>query len=327
MAGRFCRGCDQIAEAETIAAATGTRFAPYGALLLAGLRGAETEAAPLIQAVLTDARAAGQGGAVQVSHWASAILYNGLGRYEKALAEAQQAAEQAPDCFLHVGAARAGRGGQQDRPDRAGRRRARPAGRGHQRRPRPTGGRGSRRAAGRCSATARTPSAATARRSTGWAARRLRPELARAHLLYGEWLRRERRRADAREQLRTAHEMFAAIGMEAFAERARRELVATGETARQRTVEDTRHTRSARGADSPAGREGRRTPRSGPACSSDPRTVEYHLRKVYGKLDISSRHQLKQRAARQRPRRADGITGIGLLPHAHSRVMPGCPLS
>ena len=65
----------------------------------------------------------------------------------------------------------------------------------------------------------------------------MRPELARAHLLYGEWLRRERRRVDAREQLRTAHEMFAAIGMEAFEERARRELVTTGEKVRKRTVE------------------------------------------------------------------------------------------
>jgi len=89
--GDFADATALIAEAETIGAATGTRFAPYGTLLLAGLRGSEAEAAPLIEAVFTTARAAGHGGVVEVSQWAAAILCNGLGRYETALAEAQQA--------------------------------------------------------------------------------------------------------------------------------------------------------------------------------------------------------------------------------------------
>src|SRR5262249_55264177 len=121
----------------------------------------------------------------------------------------------------------------------------------------------------------------------------VRPELARAHLLYGEWLRREGRRADARTQLRTAHERFAAIGMEAFAERAPRELAPTGETARPRTVEtrDTLTPPEAKTAGRP--RAGLPTPKIPARLFLSPRTVEYHLGKVFGKLDISSRHQLE----------------------------------
>ena len=166
--GDFAAAASLIAEAEAIAAATGSGFARYAAVFLAGLRGAEAEAAPLIEAVITDSRAAGQGLGVQWSQWVSAILYNSLGRYEQALAEAQQAAEQAPELFVSMWALAelieaASRTGQTALA--AGR--ARPAGRGDQHRPEPTGGRGSTRAAGRCSATARTPSAGIARRSAG----------------------------------------------------------------------------------------------------------------------------------------------------------------
>jgi len=122
----------------------------------------------------------------------------------------------------------------------------------------------------------------------------LRPELARAHLLYGEWLRRGGRRADARAQLRTAHEMFDAIGMEAFAERARRELAATGETARQRTVEarDTLTPQEAQIAR--LARDGLSNPEIGARLFISPRTVQYHLGKVFTKLEISSRLQLRR---------------------------------
>jgi DNA-binding CsgD family transcriptional regulator len=123
---------------------------------------------------------------------------------------------------------------------------------------------------------------------------RFRPELARAHLLYGEWLRREHRRIDAREQLRTAYEMFTTIGMEAFAERARRELVATGETVRKRTVETAddltpQETQIARLAN-----EGLSNPEIGARLFISPRTVEWHLGKVFGKLGIKSRRELHQ---------------------------------
>jgi DNA-binding CsgD family transcriptional regulator len=122
----------------------------------------------------------------------------------------------------------------------------------------------------------------------------LRPELARAHLLYREWLRRERRRADARAQLRTAHEMFDAIGMEAFAGRARRELAATGETARQRTVEarDTLTPQEAQIAR--LARDGLSNPEIGTRLFISARTVQYHLGKVFTKLEISSRLQLRR---------------------------------
>jgi DNA-binding NarL/FixJ family response regulator len=119
-------------------------------------------------------------------------------------------------------------------------------------------------------------------------------ERARAHLLYGEWLRRERRRLDARAQLRTAHELFVAIGAEAFAERARRELAAAGETARKRSVDTidrltVQEARIARLAS-----EGLSNPEIGARLFISPRTVEYHLHKVFTKLDIASRSQLER---------------------------------
>ena len=122
----------------------------------------------------------------------------------------------------------------------------------------------------------------------------LRPELARAHLLYGEWLRRQGRRAEARAQLRTAHDMFAAIGMEAFAERARRELAATGETARQPTVEprDTLTPQEAQIAR--LARDGLSNPEIAAQLFLSVRTIEWHLRKVFTKLQISSRLQLQR---------------------------------
>ncbi len=120
----------------------------------------------------------------------------------------------------------------------------------------------------------------------------MRVELARSHLLYGEWLRRENRRTDARTQLRTAHEMLAGMGAEAFADRARRELLATGETVRKRTVETrddltAQETQIARLA-----RDGLSNPEIGARLFISPRTVQYHLSKVFTKLGISSRTQL-----------------------------------
>jgi len=121
----------------------------------------------------------------------------------------------------------------------------------------------------------------------------LRPELARAHLLYGEWLRREGRRADARAQLRTAHDMLGAIGMEGFAERARRELLATGEKVRRRTA-DTRDQLTAQEAQiARLARDGLSNPEIGARLYISPRTVEWHLHKVFTKLGVTSRKQLE----------------------------------
>ena len=121
---------------------------------------------------------------------------------------------------------------------------------------------------------------------------RLRPELARAHLLYGEWLRRENRRVDAREQLRTAHEMLVTIGMEAFAERARNELLATGEKVRKRTVETSDDLTAQERQIAGLARDGLTNREIGARLFLSPRTVEWHLRNVFTKLDIRSRREL-----------------------------------
>ena len=120
----------------------------------------------------------------------------------------------------------------------------------------------------------------------------VRAQLARSHLLYGEWLRRERRRLEAREHLRTAYEMLAAMGIEAFAERARRELSATGETVGKRTVETGIALTAQEALIARLARDGLSNPEIGARLFISPRTVKYHLRKVFSKLGVSSRSQL-----------------------------------
>jgi DNA-binding CsgD family transcriptional regulator len=293
--GDFAAAVSLIAEAEAIAAATGTHFAPYAAVFLAGFQGAETAAAQLIEAVIKDARAAGQGVGIQWSQWVSAILYNGLGRYETARTQAQQASEQAPELYISMFAVpelieAASRTGQTRLAADALDRLAETTSVGQT-----DWGQG---IYARCRALL-----SDGEEAEGWyreAIDRLsrtgfRPELARAHLLYGEWLHRERRRAETRAQLRTAHEMFAAIGMEAFAQRARRALRATGETARKRaatmhgelTPQETQIARLAR--------SGLSNPEIAAQLFLSPRTVQYHLGNIFAKLEITSRRQLRQK--------------------------------
>jgi ATP/maltotriose-dependent transcriptional regulator MalT len=121
---------------------------------------------------------------------------------------------------------------------------------------------------------------------------RLRPELARAHLVYGEWLRRENRRIDARAELRTAYDQLSSIGMEAFAERARTELLATGEKVRKRTVDTRDDLTEQERHIARLARDGLSNPEIGSKLFLSPRTVEWHLRKVFGKLGIGSRKEL-----------------------------------
>jgi DNA-binding CsgD family transcriptional regulator len=291
--GNFTEAASLIAEAEAIAAATQTRFPPGAAVLLAGFRGAEAEAAPLLEAVSTAARAAGQGVAVQWSQWAAAVLYNGLGRYEQALAEAQ-ATEQALELYTSMWALpelieAATRTGQTQLAAAALGRLAEATSIGQT-----DWGQG---IYARCRAL--LSDGEEAERCYREAISRLgrtgfRPELARAHLLYGEWLRRQRRRADAATQLRTAHEMFDTIGMRAFAERARRELRATGETARRRTASPHEQLTPQEAQIAQLARAGLSNPEIAAQLFLSPRTVEYHLAKVFTKLDITSRRQLRQ---------------------------------
>src|SRR5215471_7489168 len=291
--GDFPAAASLVAEAEGIAAATGTRFPAGGAVLLAGFRGAEAEAVPLIESVSTGARAAGQGVAVQWSQWAAAILCNGLGRYEEARAEAQ-AAVQAPELYTSMWALpelieAASRTGQTQLAADALGRLAEATSIGQTDWAQGIYARSRALLSGGEDAERWYREAVDRLSRTG-----LRPELARAHLLYGEWLRREGRRADARPQLRTAYDMCAAIGMEAFAERARRELLATGETVRRRTA-------GTQDQLTPQGAQVARLARAGMSNAEiaaqlflAARTVEWHLRKVFAKLGISSRRQLER---------------------------------
>jgi DNA-binding CsgD family transcriptional regulator len=291
--GDFTAAASLVAEAEAIAVATGSRHASTGAVMLAGFRGAEAEAVPLIEAVIADARAAGQGVGVQLPRWVAAVLYNGLGRYETALAEAQ-AAEQAPELHISMWARpelieAATRTGQTQLAAEALGRLAEATsigqtdwGQGIYARSRALVSDGED--AERC-----YREAVSRLGRTGF-----RPELARAHLLYGEWLRRERRRTDAREQLRTAHDLFAAIGMQGFAERARRELRATGETARRRTASPHEQLTPQEAQIARLARAGLSNPEIAGQLFLSPRTVEYHMAKVFAKLDITSRRQLRQ---------------------------------
>ena len=289
--GDFATAGSLIAEGDTVAEATGTRLNRFAAIALAALRGI-ADAQALIDVEASNASAAGQGVGIQWCHWVSAILHNGLGRYEQARCAAQQAAEEAPELYLSVWALpelieAAARTGNTQVADAALERLVEAAsigdsdwGLGILARSRALASEGERveelylEAIERLSRT------------------RLRPELARAHLLYGEWLRRENRRVDARASLRIAHQQFTTIGMEAFAERARRELQATGEHVRARAVEARDDLTAQERQIAELARDGLSNPEIGARLFLSPRTVEWHLRHVFAKLGIKSRREL-----------------------------------
>jgi DNA-binding CsgD family transcriptional regulator len=282
------------AEAETMAATLGLPISPYVRLRLAALRGREPEASALLARTAGQAEAAGEALGVTIAQWSAAVLNNGLARFEQAMTAARASAgisvlwisdwvlPELIEAAVRVGEIEVARDALERLTESAG----------------PCDTDWAQGTLARCRALLSDAAGAPELYRTAierLARTRVRPELARAHLLYGEWLRRHQQRTEAREQLRTAHEMFAGMGMEAFAERARRELLATGAAARKRTVEA-----AARDQLTPQERQiaqlvrdGFSNPEVGERLFLSPRTVEWHLRKVFTKLGVTSRRQLR----------------------------------
>ena len=290
--GDFATSASLIAEADAIAEATGTRLAGYATATLAGFRGREPESSTMIEGEVRNALAAGQGLGVDLSRWAFAVLHNGLGRYEQALAEAQSPSEEAPELPLSGWALAelieaAARTGKTQLAGEALEQLAEATSIGDS-----DWGLGIY-ARSRSLLTEGAAAEASYREAIERLGRtRLAPELARAHLVYGEWLRRENRRLDARAQLRIAHGLFGTIGMEGFAERARTELQATGESVRRHTVETRDDLTAQERQIAELARHGLSNPEIGARLFLSPRTVEWHLRHVFGKLGIHSRREL-----------------------------------
>ena len=290
--GDFDMATSLAAEKDVVNEVTGIRLATTCDLLLAGYRGRPAEAIPLFTATTEDSTARGEGLAVQMANWSAAVLHNSLGRYAEALAVAEPATEQTYSPLstqlvlpeLIEAAVRTGRTDlAREALDRLSAMTAIEGSdwaKGLEARSRALASEGQE--AEQCYAEAverlgRTP---------------LRPERARAHLLYGEWLRRENRRLDARHQLHAAYHLFTVIGADAFAERARSELLATGEKVRKREVDTNSQLTSQEEHIVRLARDGRTNPEIAAELFISTRTVEWHLRKVFAKLGITSRRDL-----------------------------------
>ncbi len=291
--GRLAVAKSLAAEADAIVEATGSHLTLRGPIVLANWRGDDAAAVALTEARQRDAVRRGEGLWIIANEWGAAVRNNALGRYDEALAAAERAAEDPRGLGASIwllsdlveAAVRSGK------PERA---------------------------AGSLERLTEIAEANDNDWSLGFLARcrallsegetaeqhyreaierlgrtRIVVGLARTNLVYGEWLRRENRRVDAREQLRRAHTMLAEIGMEAMAERARRELVATGETVRKRSVETLDELTPQEGQIARLAADGHTNPEIGAELFLSPRTVEWHLRKVFGKLGIRSRRQLR----------------------------------
>jgi DNA-binding CsgD family transcriptional regulator len=291
-AGEFATAASLIDEASAITDATRGARVSNGALMLAAWRGCETETAALIDASVKEAHARGEGIHISVAEYATAVLENGRGSYATALAAAGQGCENEEIFSSWIlpeyveAAVRAGE------PEIAAAALARLT--------EQTQASGTEFALGleaRSRALLSDGDAADELYREALARlgrRRAAAHLARAHLVYGEWLRRGRRRVDARDQLRTAHDMFVAIGAEGFAERAARELMATGEHARRRTVETTADLTPQELQIARLAQTGLSNQVIAARLFISPRTVEYHLHKIFNKLGIASRTQLDQ---------------------------------
>ena len=290
--GELATASDLINEARAAIEATGASLTPWGAIALAALRGRAQDASPMLEAATVEATGRGEGISLTVIAWARALLYNGLGAPDKAFA----AARDAIDCPTNSAAAawatveliEAGaRLGELEAAGEAARGFAEIA-----------GAAGTRWAVGvNARSQALLSTGTTAEELYGDAIAllgrsQMRVDLARAHLLYGEWLRGEHRRSDARTQLRTAYDMFTSMGLEAFAERARRELLATGVHANTPTVQTRDDLTPQERQIAGLARDGLSNQEIGARLFLSQHTVAYHLRKVFDKLGIHSRREL-----------------------------------
>jgi hypothetical protein len=291
-AGELAAAAALTEEQRAITEATGSHRVLYAGLIVAAWRGREPEASRLVEDSIKDVLRRGEGMDLAITRWWSAVLYNGLGRHEDALAATQPGTAYPEELLFSTWVLvelieAAARCGQDDRAADAVRRLSETT--------RASGTDWALGIEARSRALLADGEAADTlyREAIERLGRtRVRSALARAHLLYGEWLRRERRRLKAREQLRTAYEMLTAMGMEAFAQRAARELRATGELAQTGTIETSNPLTAQEAQIARLARDGLSNPEIGSRLFISPRTVQYHLRKVFTKLDITSRTQL-----------------------------------
>jgi DNA-binding CsgD family transcriptional regulator len=291
--GEFDYAAGIIDDANAISVATGRARLAYGPMALAAWRGAEARTAELMEASRQDALERGDGRQISHIEYTSAVLYNGLGRYRDALTAVRQGwdREELFSCaVLPELVEAAARSNERELAVLAVERLV------------------ERTEVGGTEWALAIQARSVALVTEGPAAEKLYREaierlgrcptstdLARAHLVYGEWLRRERRRVDAREQLRIAHDMLSTMGADAFAARAHRELLATGERSRKRTVETTLDLTPQEAEIARLARAGQSNPQIAGKLFISARTVEYHLHKVFTKLDISSRSELAYR--------------------------------
>jgi DNA-binding CsgD family transcriptional regulator len=306
LAGEFAAAASLVARVESVTEATGSSIAPYASLMLAALRGRETEAARLIEAGMKEAERRGQATWLTFAQWATAVLHNSLGRYEQALAAAERASQDSrvlhdsnwAEVELIEAATRSG-----------ALERAAPA---LQRLSQMTRASGTDWALGiEARARALVSGGEVADSRYREAIDRLgrtplRVEFGRAQLVYGEWLHRQRRIRDAREQLRRAYTLFTGAGMEGFAERARAELRATGAQPLKRTTGTPDVLTAQEALIARLASQGASNPQIAGQLFISPATVAYHLGKVFAKLGISSRSQL----ARALPIRSDAARAV-----------------